>query len=137
MPLTSSFSTKINRAIAKLKDLEPQPDKANTAPLLQDAFLWDTVASQAKHKSDQAWDRIEKEGLYNREALEIGESVPVESETLALKAKVTNPVRRLDEAELIKLMGRHKISHLKAKEIIEAAKIPGKSRVILSIVERS
>lgn len=130
----------IQNEIAKVvfEIMKKHPDaKHNTGRSILEAFVWDEIQGLAKGKSDKAWERMETEGVYEKPE-KAGKYECGESPHFVIKATVSEPVKRFNEAELAKVLeaSEFKVPQHKTKEFVGAAKLPGNPMTRLSIVER-
>jgi hypothetical protein len=118
----------------------PNPDsKHNQGALIGIAFLWDEIQAYAKKKSDEAWERLEKEGIIPEiDKLEPGEHELAYSPSFTILASVTQPVKRFNQGELSMLMAKskYKVPVSVTAELCDQAKLPGNPQRKLKIVER-
>lgn len=136
-----SFSAQITKHLHKISDLcdSHNPDaKNNVGRLLGIAYFWIAVEKYAKSKKEEAWKALDKEGIIEDTSnLNAGEYALAESPHFYASAKVSQPVRRFDADELAtQLNKKYKVPLPASREMIEAAKVPTKSVVTKSIVER-
>lgn len=119
--------------------LKTHPDgKHNAGRSILEAFVWDEIQKLAKGKSDDAWDRMEKAGVYVKPDNRAGRYECGESPHLVIKATVSEPVKRFNEEELARVLeaSQFKVPPHMTKGFVAAAKIPGNPQTRLSIVEK-
>jgi hypothetical protein len=134
-----SYAAKIVKALGKLgvNGTENPDAKHNTGRALGEIFMWNTVKKYVEGKLDNAWERAQKEGVIDLNNLAIGEYELASSPTFLATVKVSQPVRRFSpEALATELNKKYKVPLPIAKEMIEAAKVPTKSTVTKSIIEK-
>jgi hypothetical protein len=133
-----SFQASILKALAGAVSKLQSPDKSNSGTLLAEAFLWDTIQSYAKKKSDEAWKNLEKAKIYDiKDAGETaGETVLAKSPSFVLRCNQTNPVKRFSPQWLAAELKRtRKIPEPITLKACEDAKQPTKPNKSLAIVE--
>lgn len=112
--------------------------KHNQGRQILEAYLWDEIEKLAKGKSNDAWEKMEKSGVYNKPDNKAGKYACGESPRFVIKATVTEPVKRFNEEELARVLeaSSFKVPPHMTKGFVAAAKVPGSNQVRLSIVER-
>jgi len=134
------LQAQIQNEIAKMvfEIMKKHPDaKHNAGRSILEAFVWDEIQSLSKGKSDKAWERMEKEGVYEAPT-KLGKHSCGESPHFEIRASVSEPVKRFNEAALAKVLeaSEFKVPQHKTKEFVGAAKVPGNPMIRVSIVER-
>jgi len=118
--------------------MRKHPDaKHNTGRSILEAYVWDEIQSYSKGKAEKSWERMEKEGVYEPPK-HLGRHTCGESPHFEIRATVSEPVKRFNEAALAKalLVSNYKVPEHVTKELIGASKLPTKPMVRLSIVEK-
>lgn len=125
----------LGNAVRELEKLAPD-QRSNVGKTLASMYIWDEIAKLAKRRSDDLWDRAAKD-LYTTDALNPGVHTLAESPAFMLVAKISEPVRRFSAEELAKLMkAKYKVPEPMTRQLCDEAKVPTKSSVSLSIMER-
>jgi hypothetical protein len=137
---TVGIAAQIHGEIAKLVQniMSRHPDaRHNVGKSILEAFVWDEIQKLSKGRSDSVWERMEKTGVYEK-PLSVGRHECGESPHLLIKATVSEPIKRFNEDELLRVMeaSEFKVPPHKMKGFVGAAKIPGNPMVRLIIVER-
>jgi len=134
--ITSQIHIELMKLVQTIANRHPDA-RHNVGKVLIEAFIYDEIQKYAKGLSDKVWDRMEKTGLYERPS-KPGKYEISESPHLVLRASVSEPIKRLSEDELARVLeaSEYKIPPHKTKGFVGAAKIPGNSAVRASIVER-
>lgn len=136
-----SFTADITKHLHKLADTcaAKNPDaKHNIGKQLGVIHFWTMIEKYAKGQKEQAWKDLEKEGMIDSCAeLDPGEYSLVESPSFFCKAKVSEKVKRFDPSTLAEALNKkYKVPKPIAVEMIDQAKVPTKSTVTKSVVER-
>lgn len=138
MPEMTYTATVYNHLI-KLRDAldKLNPDtKHNAGRLIGRAFFWDQIAKFAKKQSEVAWDELENEEIVSY-VESPGDHTLAESPHFMVMDKVSEPRRAFNADVLAEdLKKKYKVPVPISKELIEKAKIPGKSVHTSTIVER-
>lgn len=134
------LAAQVQLELHKLLDtvMKRHPDaKHNSGREYLEAFVWDTVQKLAKSKSDQVWDRMEKSGIYEK-PLKTGKHECGQSPHFIIKATVSEPVKRFNEAELARVLeaSTFKVPPHMTKGFVAAAKVEGNPMVRVAIEER-
>jgi hypothetical protein len=137
---TVGIAAQIHGEIAKLVQviMAKHPDaKHNQGKSILEAFIWDEIAGLSKGRSDATWERMEKNGIYEK-PLKPGKYECGESPSFIIKASVSEPVKRFNEDELARVLeaSQFKIPPHMTKGFVGAAKVPGSSQVRVKIEER-
>ena len=141
MAVKTSFTAEITKHLNKIADVceDKNPDgKHNVGKQLGLIYFWTMVEKLAKAKKDDAWKYLETEGLIaETDGLDPGDYKLEESPHFFAGAKVSNPVKRFDGDELAGMLNKkYKVPVPTVKEMIEKSKIPGKSSVTKTVIER-
>lgn len=138
----SAYKVEITKLLSNLQDkaMQVNPDsKHNTGRSIGDAYFWDEVVKFAKGKSDQAWERLEMQGISLDDKANPGDHALGVSPSFTVNCKVSEPRRAFSLGEAAQLLNKSKfkIPIPLATELLERAKIPGKSTLTYSIAERA
>ncbi len=143
----SSFLGKIMRTLMEnVRDLlRHNPDvKNNTGAILGEMFLWKEIEKYSKGRYDSLKKYAKAEKIIDipdeeeTDGLAPGDHIIGESRHFVVAAKVTEKVRRFSADVFAQgLFESYKIPVILTKEKIEKSKVPTKSQVKISIMERS
>lgn len=114
------------------------PSQSNTSQLIGTALFWDTVQSFSKKQSDIAWKKLEEEEIIDTDGLTEGEHVLAENKDFVVTGKMSAPYKSFsaDALAAILLKTKYKVPVAITKDACEKAKIPGKGRLTLNIIEK-
>lgn len=136
-----TFQAEITKHLNKIADLceKKNPDQMhNTGRQLGLVFFWTMIEKFAEAKKKDAWKYLaDNEVIEDCSNYDPGEYSLAESPHFFAKAKISQPVKRFDADTLaLALNKKYKVPVPIAKEMIEQAKVPSKSTVTKSVVER-
>lgn len=136
-----SFQAEIVKHLNKLMDMcdKKNPDnKHNIGRQLGVVYFWTMIEKHAKAKKEEAWKYLADEGIISEVSdLDPGEYSLAESPSFFAKAKLSERVKRFDPETLAEALNKkYKVPKPITKELIEKAKVPTKSTVTKSVVER-
>lgn len=136
-----SYKLIVTKLLLNLADqaAKQNPDsKHNTGRTIGEAFFWDEVMKFAKGKSDDAWKRLETQGVSAEPETPPGDHTLGVSPAFSVNLKVSEPRKAFNaDALALKLnKSKYKVPVPIVKEMIEQAKIPTKSTFTYSIAER-
>jgi hypothetical protein len=139
--MPETLQSTVIRLITKLHETaleKNNSDKSNTGKVLANAFVWDTIAKYAKKQSELAWEQMEKDGIISYKGLLASTKYTLaESPSFFVTDNVSTPRKIFTPSVLIAaLKKKYKVPEPIAKEMIEAAKVPGNSTHTCAIVER-
>jgi hypothetical protein len=138
---TSTYAAKIASFLGKLgTNSTKNPDeKHNVGRVLGELFLWSQVEKYAKNRKDGTQKTIDSQGMVETNGLTPGNHELAVSPSFLYVAKVSAPYMRFNEDELAELLNKskYKVPHAVTKELISKAKLPTKSAVTRTIMERS
>lgn len=133
-----SYQAKIIKTLTDAVFKISSPDTTNKGALLSHAFLWDTIQSYAKKKSDEAWSNLEKAEVYDlADAGDAAGTVCLaKSSHFAMNLTTSQPVKRFKPEALADILKKkHKIQTPVALKYCEDAKIPTKPTRSFNIIE--
>lgn len=137
----AKFAVEITKHLHKMADMcdKHNPDtKHNTGRQLGVVFFWTMIEKYAKAKKEEAWEFLGKEEMIEDvTTLDPGEYALAESPNFYAKAKVSEKVKRFDEDELAEMLfKKYKVPKVVTKDFVAKAKVPTRSTVTKSVVER-
>lgn len=135
------FQAKITKHLNKLADFcdKENPDtQHNVGKQLGVVYFWTMVEKLAKAKKEDAWKYLINEKIIEDvSSYDPGEYSLAESPNFYAQAKLSNPVNRFDPEVLAEALNKkYKVPKPITKELVEQAKVPTKSTVTKSVVER-
>jgi hypothetical protein len=139
MTRSVTHTADILNGLLRMREKIVNPDKqSNVGKYLGEAFFWDTIESLAKKRSEQAWSAMESDGIWTPDEAAPGDYVLNGSPSFELRQKISEPVRRFSSEELAVLMrdSKYKVPVPITLELVNKAKVPGKSSRRVWVVER-
>jgi len=135
--LKATIQNEVNKLVQSIMARHPDA-KHNAGRSILETFIWDEIQSVSKGRSDTMWERMEDTRIYLKPDPKPGHYECGESPHFVIKASVTSPVRRFNEAELAAVLEQsiYKIPPHQTKGFVDAAKKPGNPMTKLRIVER-
>lgn len=135
-----TFIASIHKILSTLTDQcdKINPDqKSNQGRLIGRALFWDTIEAYAKKQSELAWKVLETEEIVETGDLPAGNHELARSPRFTVTCKVSEPRKGFKpEVLMAALKKKYKVPEPASREMIEAAKVPGKGTKTLTIIER-
>ena len=139
MTTMSTYAGAITKYLSGLgkRNGHSNPDNStNTAPLMADAFLWDTAAKYCKQQATAAWKALDT-AIPSPDPVPGQETIAAESQCFALVYKFSKPVRRFNQDALVSYLKRtHGFSDAQAAAALDAAKVESSPTTTTRVVEK-
>lgn len=134
-----SLSTQITMVLSQVEKLIENAKEDDDHTFAQ-AYLWDTIQSYAKRKSDAVWKDMEENNLIDDyKQFPPGEAEIGESRHFVVRLKVSNPVSRFKPEAMADRLAKskYKVPTSFTLEAVELSKVPSSSNRTLTVEEKA